>query len=87
MPAPKGHPNLTRAGQGAPPKTDKVRITTTVLSVTKIHLKSMGAMGDAIDRLCREWDEQKRYIQQLEAQISQLEKRIKAREALRWDEN
>lgn len=77
MPAPKHHPNLTRAGEGRPPKPDRVKITTTVSATTKAQLRDMGKIGESIDRILLERDTQAQRIHQLERQIEGLEDRLR----------
>lgn len=73
MPAPKSHPNLTRAGEGRPKAPDRVALNTTVNKATKAGLKRIGKIGATIDRIYREWSERGLEIQRLQRQIEALE--------------
>lgn len=57
--APKGHPNLTNAGKGAPRKPGQVRINTQVSEEAKAFLIELGGsprkIGAAIEELVDFW--------------------------------
>jgi len=79
MPAPKGHPNLTRAGMGRPKTPDRVRLNTTIAATTKAYLSSNGErhQGKAIDNLLAEVRSLKVQNKSLEDQIIGLQDRLK----------
>lgn len=77
MPAPKSHPNLTRAGQGRPPEPDRVALNTRVLGSTKDALRRMGKIGPSIDRLLAEWRDRGAEIERLKAENEGLRDRLR----------
>ena len=78
MPAPKGHPNLTRAGMGRPKTPDRVRLNTTIAATTKAYLSSNGErhQGKAIDNLLAEVRSLGAKVHYLEHQVEGLQQRL-----------
>lgn len=76
MPAPRNHPNLTRAGQGRPKEPDRVALNTTVNRATKDGLKRLGKIGPTIDRIYREWSERGLEIERLRRENEGLRDRL-----------